>query len=658
MGSASIRSRVRLAIAALGTVFVALLVLVLWTGLQTQKHMAIASGSLFPATLSSQEAASTFQKLTKSYSDAVLTEDKNGIDRADESAQAVLSALHSVQQNLTFSPQRQQQVSDLIDRFTDLSARSKVAYTAMIESKGNIPERTQASVAALAQDNQRMEASLRELRSRLSQDFQEQLDSVSAASKVQRVFGLVLFVLLACCGVVFTVLVERRVSRPLQQLITRCKEIAGDLTGSDERITAGDEIAELAHSFDALVSHLQEMAAISEAIARGDLSCEVQARSEHDALGHALARMKDGLGGLVRGVRDSAAQVASGSAQVAQASDESAKVSEQSSSAIDEVSSTMHEMTVNVQNVVKHTNAQASSVSETSASINQMVASIQRVANTSKLLLQISERSRLEVQSGIESMQKATDGLNRINSSIQSSSGIIDVLGQRADDIGKIIEVIDDIAEQTNLLALNAAIEAARAGEHGLGFAVVAEEVRKLAERSAQSTKEISELIQSIQKEARKAVENMTKSTGIVNEGLTLGAELESALKKISNVVTEVYRFAEEIGGATTEQSHGSTQIASATARLNEITMEITSSVEEQASGTQAVVRAMERMRALVQRSTSGATELAASADQMSKMSRNLLGLMDRFKLESMAVLGHESTIRSLQVAAAAATRA
>ena len=376
------------------------------------------------------------------------------------------------------------------------------------------------------------------------------------------------------------------------------------------------------------------MASVSEAIAGGNLSVEVKPRSKDDTLGNAFVRMVDGLRNLVRNVRDAASQVASASSQVAGASDDSAKVSLQTASAIDEVTSTMHEMSVNVQNMVKNTQTQASSVSETSASIDQMVASIQRVADTAKVLLDISNRSREEVHSGINTMEKATDGLNKINITIRSSGEIIDVLGQRADDIGKIIEVIDDLAEQTNLLALNAAIEAARAGEHGLGFAVVADEVRKLAEKSAQSTKEISELIQSIQKEARKAVENMDRSTGIVNDGLGLGQELNAALRKISNVVTEVYKFAQEIGAATNEQSHGSSQIARATTRLNEITHEINSAVEEQASGAQAVVKAMERMRELVQQTTSGSTELAASAEQMSKMSRELLDAMHRFALE------------------------
>jgi methyl-accepting chemotaxis protein len=432
--------------------------------------------------------------------------------------------------------------------------------------------------------------------------------------------------------------VAKSITNPLTQLISVAGQIAnaGDLDSKVE-IRGEDEVAELALTFNNMVLYLREMAGLSEAIAGGDLSVEINPRSSRDTLGQAFREMTLGLSSLVKNVRDSASQVASGSNQVASASDDSAKINVQAASAIDEVTSTMHEMSINVQNMVKSTQLQASNVSETSASIDEMVASIQRVADTAKVLLDISQRSRDEVHSGISTMERATDGLSRINTAISSSAEIISALGQRADDIGKIIEVIDDLAEQTNLLALNAAIEAARAGEHGLGFAVVADEVRKLAEKSAQSTREISELIQSIQKEARKAVDNMEKSTNIVNEGITLGSDLSGALKKISSVVAEVYKFAQEIGAATNEQSHGSSQIAKATTRLNEITHEINSSVEEQASGAQAVVRAMEKMRELIQRSSSGSTELAASAEQMSKMSRTMLESMDRFILETAA---------------------
>ena len=446
-------------------------------------------------------------------------------------------------------------------------------------------------------------------------------------------------------GIVISYRTSKSITGPLKSLIVVAQQIAnnGDLEHHID-VQGNDEIGQLSRTFGGMVTYLKEMASVSEAIAGGNLAVEVKPRSTNDTLGNAFARMIEGLRSLVRNVRDASSQVASASSQVAGASDESAKISLQTSSAIDEVTSTMHEMSVNVQNMVKSTQVQASSVSETSASIDEMVASIQRVADTAKVLLDISNRSREEVHSGITTMEKATDGLNRINTTIHSSGEIIDVLGQRADDIGKIIEVIDDLAEQTNLLALNAAIEAARAGEHGLGFAVVADEVRKLAEKSAQSTKEISELIQSIQKEARKAVENMEQSTDIVNEGLGLGEELNGALRKISNVVTEVYKFAQEIGAATNEQSHGSSQIARATTRLNEITHEINSAVEEQASGAHAVVKAMERMRELVQQTTSGSTELAASAEQMSKMSRELMDSMDRFALEQVErALGSEA---------------
>ena len=477
-------------------------------------------------------------------------------------------------------------------------------------------------------------------------DISRSLDDSQKTARTASIISFILVIL----GTIFAIAsglwtafrTASSITEPLQHLITVAQEI-GDSGDLDQNIDIhrNDEIGALATTFNNMVAYLKEMATVSMAVAEGDLTVEVAPRSKRDTLGNAFLRMSHGLQEIVRTTRDGASQVSAGSNQVAGAADESAKVSVQASSAIEEVTSTMHEMSINVQNVVKNTQVQASSVAETSASIDQMVTSIQRVADTAKVLLDIANRSREEVVTGIQTMEKATDGLNRTNRAIQSSAEIINILGHRADDIGKIIEVIDDLAEQTNLLALNAAIEAARAGEHGLGFAVVADEVRKLAEKSTQSTKEIADLIQSIQREARQAVENMEHSTRIVEEGLSLGNDLGSALHKISDVVTEVYKFSQEIGAATNEQSVGSSQIAKATNRLTEITQEINSAVEEQASGAQAVVRAMDKMRELVQQSASSSTELSAAAEQMLKLSRNLLDNMDRF------VVDHNGQLRS-----------
>ncbi len=207
---------------------------------------------------------------------------------------------------------------------------------------------------------------------------------------------------------------SKTITEPLTNLMMVARQIGntGDLDHTID-IERQDEIGELARTFGNMVIYLKEMAAVSEAIAGGDLTVQVQPRSKHDTLGNAFFRMVEGLRSLVRNVRDASSQVASASNQVAGASDESAKISLQASSAIDEVTSTMHEMSVNVQNMVKSTQTQASSVSETSASIDQMVASIQRVADTAKVLLDISNRSREEVHSGITTMEKATDGLTK-----------------------------------------------------------------------------------------------------------------------------------------------------------------------------------------------------------------------------------------------------
>src|SRR3984957_4804426 len=212
-------------------------------------------------------------------------------------------------------------------------------------------------------------------------------------------------------GIIIAYRTASGITGSLTRLIHVADQIgqSGDLEHNID-VHGTDEIGQLARTFDSMVKYLKEMAAVSEAIAGGNLSVDVRPRSANDTLANAFTRMVEGLRGMVREVREAASQVSIASTEVASSSDESARNSLQTSSAIDEVTSTMHEMSVNVQNMVKSTQTQASSVSETSASIDQMVPPTRRVGDTAKVLLDIPTRSREEFHSGIGTMERRPTG--------------------------------------------------------------------------------------------------------------------------------------------------------------------------------------------------------------------------------------------------------
>ncbi len=379
---------------------------------------------------------------------------------------------------------------------------------------------------------------------------------------------------------------------------------------------------------------VQKVMATMQKVAKGDLTEKVDVVKSKDEIGQMASytnEMIDSLSTMISQIKANADQLVTASSQIAASAEQTSKNSESSASAVEEMTSTMHEMSTNIQNVAKNTQKQASSVTETSSSIEQMVASIKRVAENVKRLVSISEQSGEAVSVGSGAVNKASTGMNEINDAIQQSAQTIISLGSKTEDMAKIVEVIDDIAEQTNLLALNAAIEAARAGEQGMGFAVVAEEVRKLAERSAKSTREIADLIKSIANEAQSSVDSMTKCTGIVELGLVSSREVIQALEGIKSAVEEVSKYASEIGAATQEQSAGSEQIGKAMVNLNEVTQEISTASEEQSTGAEQVVKAIEKVREMVQQNASSAVELASSAEQLSKQSGGLQSLVEKF---------------------------
>ncbi|CAG1064919.1 Methyl-accepting chemotaxis protein 4 [uncultured bacterium] len=444
--------------------------------------------------------------------------------------------------------------------------------------------------------------------------------------------------LTACISIMIAFLIARSISRPIGEISEAARKISRGELDSDVSVKSNDEIGVLADSFRGMIQYLKGMAHTAEAIAEGDLTREVEPKSEKDVLGNAFNRMIKGLGSIVSQVRNGSEQIASASAEVAASSEQTSKNGETASTAVEEITSTMHEMSANIQNVARSIQSQSQFVVETSTSIEQLIASIERVAVNAKRLVELAMESNEAVTSGRMAVDVSSDGVRNIIQVITKSADTIKALGVRTEDIGRIIDVIDDIAEQTNLLALNAAIEAARAGEHGMGFAVVADEVRNLAERSAKSTAEISALIYGIQKDAAGAVQNVEKNVEIVGNALRLSDDVVESLRKIDSSVSEVARYSQEIGAATAEQACGCGEITKAVSKLNDITQEISSSADEQASGTEQVVKGVEKLREMIQQNTASAVQLAAAAEQMNSQSESLSVTVGRFVVEEQEV--------------------
>lgn len=441
------------------------------------------------------------------------------------------------------------------------------------------------------------------------------------------------FSVLAALGI--GLLLSRSIARPVVIIAGIARKMSeGDL--SDEvDIKRKDEIGTLADAFRDMSSYLKGMAKTAEEIAGGDLRGYVTTKSEIDVLGNAFIKMLVNLRRIINEVKGGADQISSAATQIASASEQAARNNESAATAVEEITSTMHEMSANIQNVSKSSQSQASSVNQTSASIEEMVMSTQRIAATAQQLVDLSGKAKISVDASIDSVDKSIKGTDEISMTITRSADTIAALGSRAEDIGKIVDVIEDIAEQTNLLALNAAIEAARAGEQGLGFAVVAEEVRKLAERSAKSTKEIAELISGIQKEAQGAVKLMDKSMQIVEKGVELSKHVGDSLRDIEIRVVEVDRYSREIGAATQEQSSGSSRIGKAAENLREVTQEIMSATDEQASASEQIVKTMEKMREMINQNASASVELASSAEQLNSQADRFQQVVGLFLLNT-----------------------
>jgi methyl-accepting chemotaxis protein len=231
--------------------------------------------------------------------------------------------------------------------------------------------------------------------------------------------------------------------------------------------------------------------------------------------------------------------------------------------------------------------------------IEEMSATVMEVAKNANAAAESSKGSMQAAQEGGKVVEQTVEGMNAISASTGQASATVEELGKASEEIGRIIGVINDIADQTNLLALNAAIEAARAGEHGRGFAVVADEVRKLAERTAKATKEVDATIRAIQEKTTGAVSAMKDGTERVTVGVKLANEAGAALSSIVNSATNISNMIQQIATASEEQSAASEQISRNIESITSVTKQNASAVQQAAAASQQLAHRAEQLQAL-----------------------------------------------------------
>lgn len=346
---------------------------------------------------------------------------------------------------------------------------------------------------------------------------------------------------------------------------------------------------------ETVAAPLRKMEEVMAQVSEGDLTVSVRLRhrDEIGRLSRSLNTMIERIADLIAKSMALSENVLASSRQLALSAEQSTKITEGLAQKAQILSSTALE--------------QAEVAERTRTVINEMSTGIQQVADNSQMVAAATETATSTAEEGEGFVKKAIQQMQVINEAVAGMAETVRTLESKSEEIGQIVDVITAIAEQTNLLALNAAIEAARAGEQGRGFAVVADEVRKLAEESERAARQIAQRIQDIQSETSKAVSAMEKSTKEVVDGTEAVAKAGDAFEDIIKAVKEVSRQIQEVSAAS-QQMAASTdsalQAVDATARMADKTsgeaQEISALTEEQMAGIEELNAAADRLRDMV----------------------------------------------------------
>lgn len=406
-----------------------------------------------------------------------------------------------------------------------------------------------------------------------------------------------------------------------------------------------DEIGSMETELQIVMQSMREMASATESIAAGDLTSRILVRGEKDTLGNAFAQMTENLYELVGEVVKSAENVRSISTALSSAATQTGQAAVEIAFSIQEVAQAASQSAVTSQEVAAANEQQAQAATKAAGAMESLQEAVARVqdggkqqhhaaqqadsgmqqaahavegvAKSAQQMATTAQQAADIAHTGGKAVEKTIDSMTRIKDQVEAASERVVELGQKGQEIGAIIETINQIAEQTNLLALNAAIEAARAGEHGKGFAVVADEVRKLAERATSATKEIGTLIGSVRLGVETSVQAMQESRREVLEGAACSEEAGNALAQILEAAEKV---ASEVQGvtATSQEMAASVQtVRAAVSTVLDVAEENECSVKQMAVQAELVSNSITTVASNSQQTAAGAEEMGASAEEV-----------------------------------------
>ena len=392
-------------------------------------------------------------------------------------------------------------------------------------------------------------------------------------------------------------------------------------------------------------------------LARGDLTTQIQVRGtdETGQLLEAMQTMVQSFRRILSRILETTQNVAGSAEQISAAADHMAKGAESQSSATEETSSTMVEMAAQIANLARNAEVLADSVNRTAASIEEMNASLdQTAANGEALLSSVDETTTTlrrmtgtidVVSSSVQAVDEVSkQSVGEVKGASEKLLSSINAIEKHSVEIGNIVKVIEGIADQTNLLSLNAAIEAARAGEAGKGFAVVAEEVKRLAERSANSTQEIGELIKTVQVDTRTVVrltdEVINGIVGSIERTAQLAGEAAHATETQAISAEQLLRtagrmtdLAQQIGAAAKENALGASEITRAAEKMNQLTKQMLDATVEQKQGGDLVVKAIDSIALVARQHLAAVEETTTAAKALARESESLKQEVETFRI-------------------------